>query len=300
MNKYMFSVVISTYNRAEFLTRALRSLVAQTYANFEVIVCDDGSTDQTKEVVESFKNKLNIKYIWEENYGGPARPKNNGIKAASGEWICFLDDDDWWYPNKLEIVSKYLNNGDIIYHDLHPFNPNGKKFRKIKGRKLKKPIFNNLMTQGNALATSSVVVKKDILNIVGLFDEDKRLVALEDYDAWLRISRKTDNFCYIREVLGAYWLDGANIYRATEEQFKRIEFLYGRHLAFLSHEDRRLAEAIMSYRLGAIRWRNGLHDEAINLFKVSKDSKNMEIKIKSYIFLAYRYLPVIFHKFIKI
>ncbi len=136
MNKIIFSVIIPKYNRTETLKRALQSLVTQTYKEFEVIVCDDGSTDNTKEIVDSFKNNLSIRYIWEENWGGPARPRNSGINISKNEWICFLDSDDWWYPKKLETVLSRLNNADIIYHDLDVFTPNGKKITKKNSWKI--------------------------------------------------------------------------------------------------------------------------------------------------------------------
>src|SRR6266545_511842 len=99
-----FSVVIPTYNRAEKLRRALESLLHQSYGDFEVLVCDDGSTDGTREVVSAYAGELQISYLWEENWGGPARPRNRGIAAAQGKWVCFLDADDWWHPDKLAKV----------------------------------------------------------------------------------------------------------------------------------------------------------------------------------------------------
>jgi len=87
----IISVIIPTYNRSKELKRCLESLTRQTYKKFEVIVCDDGSTDNTKEVVNSYRNVLNIIYIKDENFGGPARPRNNGIKLSNGEYIAFLD-----------------------------------------------------------------------------------------------------------------------------------------------------------------------------------------------------------------
>src|SRR5680860_1084245 len=109
-----FSVIIPTYNRAKDIDQCLSSLLAQTYKNFEVIVCDDGSTDNTKDIVESYKDRLNIRYDWSENWGGPARPRNRGIKLSQADWICFLDSDDWWCPNKLEECVKYLDNYDAV------------------------------------------------------------------------------------------------------------------------------------------------------------------------------------------
>lgn len=285
MNKVLFSVVIPTYNRATLLRRTLQSLVMQTYKNFEVIVGDDGSTDNTKEIVTSFKNDLNIKYIRSENFGGPARPRNNGIKAASGEWICFLDHDDWWYKDKLEKICNYLHKGDILYHDLHIYDRNGKKIRKIRGRNLVAPAFVDLMVNGNALATSSVVVKKDILSKVDLFDEDKSLIAVEDFDAWLKIAKLTEKFYYVPLSLGGYWLEEGSATEASIRQIDRINAVHNKHEIFLSLENKIYANAIINYPMGRIKWKLGNYSEALNMFKISIKSKNMEIKIKSLVMI---------------
>ena len=113
------SVIIPTYNRAQELRRCLNSLTCQTAKDFEVIVCDDGSTDNTEETVREFSGKLDIKYLKSSNFGGPARPRNLGLRIAKGKFVAFLDADDWWCSNKLTRSIETLNSGaDITYHDL--------------------------------------------------------------------------------------------------------------------------------------------------------------------------------------
>lgn len=203
-----FSIVIPTYNRADFLPRCLASLVAQTFHDFEVLVCDDGSTDNTKDIVNSFSERLNIRYFWNPNWGGPARPRNIGIQNAESSWICLLDSDDWFYPNKLQACSPYLETSDIIYHDLDIYNQNGKQSQTLKSQNLKHPVFIDLISTQNRLPNSSVVVRKEILLKIGGFSEDRALIAVEDFDAWLRISKITERFTCIQQSLGAYWLIG--------------------------------------------------------------------------------------------
>lgn len=100
-----FSIVIPTYNRMNDLIRCLSSLQNQTYKNFEVIVCDDGSTDNTFDVIKQFESTLSIKYLYEQNWGGPAHPRNVGVSYAKGKWICFLDSDDLFLPERMEIIK---------------------------------------------------------------------------------------------------------------------------------------------------------------------------------------------------
>src|SRR5882672_1834830 len=102
-----FSIVIPTYNRAAKLKLTLDSVIAQTFTDFEVLVMDDGSSDNTREMVESFRDSR-IRYQWAPNSGGPATPRNRGIDAAVADWICFLDADDRWYPDKLRRVAQVI------------------------------------------------------------------------------------------------------------------------------------------------------------------------------------------------
>lgn len=95
------SIVIPTYNRARFLGRLVRSVLNQTYKNFEVIVADDASTDDTAEIIKTFKDDR-IRYIRHESNAGAAAARNTGIKASRGEYVAFQDSDDEWLPEKLE------------------------------------------------------------------------------------------------------------------------------------------------------------------------------------------------------
>lgn len=283
-----FSIIIPTYNRANNIKHTLDSINKQSFRDFDVIVCDDGSTDYTKQVVDTFLDKFSIKYIWQENWGGPARPRNNGLKIARGEYIAFLDADDWWYPDKLEVVKSYLHDADIVYHDLDIYTEKGKRFfKKFKGRYLTKPAFIDLMKNENALIISSVAVRKNIINRAGGFAEEKSLISLEDFDLWLKISRITEKFTYIPKSLGAYLMRDSNISKASEKQLNRIKAVYDRHFKFLTHEDEQQARMLMSYLLGRTKQKIGLLKEALELFKTSSRSNNTKIKIRSICWVIY-------------
>ena len=124
-----FSIIIPTYNRATLLKRCLESVIGQTYPNWEAIVVDNYSEDNTEEVVKNF-NDNRIKYLKNHNYGIIAISRNKAIDIASGDWICFLDSDDCWYENKLEIMLNYVHDYDLIYHG---YRKNIKR-TKCKGR----------------------------------------------------------------------------------------------------------------------------------------------------------------------
>lgn len=212
---HLVSVIVPTYNRAASLGRCLNSLTMQTYKSFEVLVCDDGSIDETQDVVCEFYEKLNIKYFKNENSGGPARPRNIGIINSTGKYLAFLDSDDWWAQDKLEKSVIAMEGGaDLIYHDLYiaPIRRLSIKLNnKCKTRVLKAPVFEDLLLHGNAVNTSSVLVRRDLMVKIGGFSEDQELIAAEDFDAWLRLSRVTDKFQRMSECLGYYEVGGNSL-----------------------------------------------------------------------------------------
>jgi glycosyltransferase involved in cell wall biosynthesis len=209
----LVSIIIPTYNRAEDLKRALQSVFDQTFTDWEVLVVDNHSIDETDSLIKSFSDpKLKLFKI--HNEGIIAASRNLGLKHALGEYIAFLDSDDWWLPKKLEESIKYINQGaEVVYHDLFIMAKSDQRFkwRRIRARKLKKPVFFDLIRNGNTLYNSSVVVKKKLLHAIKGLSEDKDMVGSEDYDAWLRISQVSENFQKIPKALGFYWVGGGNI-----------------------------------------------------------------------------------------
>jgi len=177
------SVVIPTYNRYEFLKRALTSVYAQTHQPKKVIVVDDGSTDNTSQIKKDFPN---IIYIYQKNKG-VSSARNTGIKASTCSYIAFLDSDDEWLKDKLALhVAYHKQNPDILmsYTD-EVWIRNGVEVKiPKKFKKLGVDIFKENLEYCN-IAPSSVCLHVELLKDVGLFDES--LEVCEDYDLWLRI-----------------------------------------------------------------------------------------------------------------
>ena len=260
MNKSLVSIILPTYNRAHCLGRAIESILNQTYEKFEVIIIDNNSEDETDNVISNF-NDSRIKLYKIENNGIIAKSRNQGILLAKGDYISFLDSDDWWLPNKLLKSVNQLDAGaDIVYHDLWSISSldKKKKFRKkIPTRKLISPVFQDLLNNSNALCTSSVVVKKNTLNIVGYFSEEPLLIAAEDYDLWLRLSRHTENFIRIPETLGFYW-DGGDNTTSEDNTITTINYFRKIYSRELSNDDKEFLPAWMSYELGRAYFKKGL------------------------------------------
>ena len=284
--KPKFSIIIPTYNHASFLQKCLMSILAQSITDWEAIVVNNFSKDNTIEIVEGFKDDR-IKLINFKNEGIIAASRNKGIQSSQGDIIAFLDSDDIWYPQKLETIDKLFQEADIVYHDLDIYTAKGKEsFRKIKCRKLSQSPFIDLMVNGNALANSGVAIKRNIIDQVGGLCEDRALVAAEDTDLWLRISRITNKFKYIPKSLGGYFLWEGNATEVSEKQILRVKELSDRHVSFLSAEDRSRHELLLSYVLGRVKQRMGLLNDALGFLKISMRSSNIKLKFKSAFFIS--------------
>jgi glycosyltransferase involved in cell wall biosynthesis len=206
----MVSVIIPTFNQAEFLQKALQSVINQTFQDWEAIVIDNHSQDTTKEIVESMKDSR-IRYVGFSNNGIIAASRNLGINIANGNYIAFLDSDDLWYPLKLSTCLDYLNRGaDAACH--------GTWIRKdlVLGKKFipAKPyhnLYETLLFKGNSIiVTSTVIVKKQCLKQFGVFSENPAMVMAEDYDLWLRLAKNNVRWIIIPEILGEYTVHGKN------------------------------------------------------------------------------------------
>lgn len=214
MSNLLISVIIPSFNSEPYIERLVNSLLTQTYSNWEALIVDNNSTDNTIKLLDRYCDPR-IKKFTIKNEGIIAKSRNLAISNATGSWVAFLDADDWWTPNKLEECLKYINCNkfDLIYHDLFLVeNPNQNTYNKFaRSRKLKSPIFEDLLINGNGILNSSVVARKEVLNDIGLLSTESNKITWEDYDCWLRISKKTDRFLYINKPLGYYWSAGGNM-----------------------------------------------------------------------------------------
>lgn len=208
----LVSIVIPTFNRATDLKRALSSIISQTYEDWEVLIVDNHSTDGTDALLTTLADPR-ISFFKIHNEGIIAASRNLGIEKAKGEFIAFLDSDDWWTPEKLARSMEAMEDGaDVVYHDLFLARHKTQKYKSPGQslRQLASPAFQDLLKNGNALANSSVVVRSEILRRSGPLSEHRDLVGMEDFDAWLRLARHTDRFTKLPEVLGYYWAGGGN------------------------------------------------------------------------------------------
>ncbi len=222
--KNLVSIIIPTFNRLDKLVNAIESVRKQSYKNYEIIVVDNCSTDGTIEYLNRLNdNKISIFKI--KNYGNIARSRNLGILNSKGDMLAFLDSDDLWYPNKLSLCVDEMNkkNLDFLYHNMKMKKDNSlfkKKigyFRELK----KKNVYNQLIYTGPAFPTSSVILRKNIFNEINKFDENYKKITWEDFDAWIRFSKKTNNFGCLNKILGEINI-GADNSLSKNNQIKNI------------------------------------------------------------------------------
>lgn len=197
MHKKTFSIIIPTYNSEKYIEECIESALSQSYQQFEIIVVDNNSTDSTVELINQF-NSDKIKVFDIRNHGVIAASRNYGISRATGDYIAFLDSDDKWYANKLEVCAKYLEKHEFICHKMDGIH---KKKTFFDGQALN---FNRLFLRGNCVATSSVVMTKDIIDKFGGFSEERDLVTVEDYDLWLKLAWNGVNMYTMELFLGYY------------------------------------------------------------------------------------------------
>lgn len=186
-NQPLVSIIIPTYNKEEYIKKALESVLNQTYKEIEVIVIDDGSIDNTQEIVKSFNN-TRIIYIWQENKGAAAA-RNTGIKKAQGKYIAFLDSDDLWLKEKLEKQVRFLEeNPEMGLLGTGCYQINYK--REIMGKKIfptKNKVLQGILIKYNPFIQSSVMVRKEVFDKIDSYDES--FSQSEDYELWLRIAK---------------------------------------------------------------------------------------------------------------
>jgi glycosyltransferase involved in cell wall biosynthesis len=179
------SVIIPTYNRSAFLGEAIESVLKQTYQSFELIVVDDGSTDNTAGVLSCYAGKISSLSI---NHGGPSVARNHGIQAAQCDYIAFLDSDDLWLPEKLAAQMRFFHaHSEIrICQTEELWMRNGVRVNpQEKHKKYSGWIFDQCLPLC-VISPSAVMIHRSVFSRVGLFDET--FPACEDYDLWLRIA----------------------------------------------------------------------------------------------------------------
>jgi glycosyltransferase involved in cell wall biosynthesis len=252
------SVVIPAFNAAWCVAEAIDSVALQPRDDLELIVVDDGSTDDTARVVERRLGEHSFRaarIIRQENrrLGGA---RNTGIRAATADLVAFLDADDVWYPDKVaRVLDAFRAAPDevgLVCHD-EAVTRNGTKVRVNRYGPAAADMYTRLLFGGNCLSPSAVTVRRRLLLEAGGFSEDPRFHSIEDYDLWMRLSLVT-RFSFLHEILGEYRLYDSslgsdiefnlrNTLSVLEAHFERFQSLRGSSSALTRRIRRRVAAA---------------------------------------------------------
>jgi glycosyltransferase involved in cell wall biosynthesis len=276
----LISVVIPSYNHAHFIGEALESLLSQSYTSWEALVVDNHSTDDTEQVLKRY-NDDRIKLFKINNEGIIAVSRNTGIKNAKGEWISFLDSDDWWKPHKLQKIVFEINEGaEFIYHDLQVIE-DGKKKGKLKGLQTSDSLFNRLIAYGNFIPNSAVTVKRSLLSEVGNINESRDMIAAEDYNTWLKISRITSKVSYISQNLGYYRIHNAGV--SNKDMSVPMAAATKDFQNEAADKHFRQHQCLLKYIKGRYLFQIKQYADALSCFKKALNSPNKIIAFKSFV-----------------
>ncbi len=268
------SVIVPTYNRVHMVTEAIDSILNQTFKDFELIIVDNYSSDDTESIVKSYVDKR-IRYFRNQNNGLVSVNRNYGIEKSHGEYIAFLDDDDLWLPEKLEKQVELLDSNKelaLVYSDCYIIDGDGSLrentyFHGI--RPFRENVFNELL-KGNFIPMLTVAVRREALDKVGVFN--LRYKICQDYDLWLRIA-KYYPIDFIEQPLAKYRFYGEsssqkNIVLAWQELLHIIDYWLDRNQGI----KRELGSNIRRRKVGLYR---AILSTAIRHIYRNKDAKSV-------------------------
>ncbi len=269
----LISVVIPCYNAQAYLAEAIESALNQSYTHIEILILDDGSTDDSPRIAKSYKNENRLIYLHQEN-SGLSSARNLGIRHSSGKYIALLDADDRWEPYKLSRQMETFQTAPscgMVFTDYSTFDSQGlRDSRRNADHHAGIVEYSQLLSRSNFIYPSTVLIRRSVFDVCGSFDESLR--SIEDYDMWLRIAQKF-KVRGIREPLTAIRIHEHNMSgnipvmlkyekKVVEKHRQDLSWpAYNRRIAktyFLNadrsiHQERRL-QALYLFVLGLIRY----------------------------------------------
>lgn len=276
----LISIIIPTYNYGTYILQAIDSVVSQSYKDFEIIVIDDGSTDNTEQLIESNYSNV-VRYFYQDNKG-PGAARNKGLEQAQGQFIIFLDADDYFLPENLQVKVNFIQNhphvdwafSDVFFVDNKgQFLQRGSNYFENIYYETEFPsddIFLTLLKHGNFISTASLIIRKECFDIIPDFAED--LLMHQDYFQWLTLSKHFQSYAYIDTPLVAirrHHTSWGNYTKLSLEQrlklYTKLEELFIQDMGgFKRAWNKRFADAYN--RLGMIELDKGSKKIALEYF----------------------------------
>jgi glycosyltransferase involved in cell wall biosynthesis len=294
------SINMPCYNDSQWLDECLHSILTQTYQDFEIIIVDDGSTDNSKQIIQKYLDDDRIRYFYQNNEGFSGAT-NRGLKESKGRYISFISPDDLWLPHKLEKQVSFLEknkNIDMVHSDVYHIDSEGKIIKQrrpnISKNISKKELINGLFLRSIKICHQTVMIRKDCFKEVGFFDN--KIIA-SDYDMWIRLANK-HNIDYIDEPLTKKRFHKNQLMAKNMEQIFKDDLLVIDKATLLypfliKYKKKKIAE--INYRWGVLLLLKNKKTEAKKQF--SKSLKMNPFSIRNY--FAYL-LPTLYIKVLKL
>jgi glycosyltransferase involved in cell wall biosynthesis len=282
----LFSIVIPTYNHAHLIKRCLDSVISQSFSEWEMIIVNNYSEDDTIAIVNSYADDR-IKLFNFRNNGVIGASRNYGAKQSCGRWICFLDSDDWYVHGRLEalLVDIRLNQYNLLYHPLIIYK-NGKNDSVTPVRQLDiKDPYKDLLYNLNTVATSSTCISRDFFLSSTGFSENKELIGVEDFDLWIRLGKLGMKAKLVNKRLGYYYIGEDNVTYKDERQINRLNAVY---LPYINNPGKLSPQKIRSalnYLIARVYLANKKRSEAIAFFFKAFGNGSFAIRVRSIYYL---------------
>lgn len=300
MSEPLISVIMPTYNQAEFIREAIASVLNQTHKNLELIVVDNYSTDDTQQAVASFHDGR-LRYYKFSNNGIIAASRNYGLRESKGKYAAFIDSDDAWFKDKLREQIDIMENDagcQMTFCQFQASDVNGQPHGKIFGPKdfkISGHIYDKLI-QCNFIVSSSVVLRNAVLKSVGYFDETESLRCAEDFDLWLRVARR-DRVAFVPKVLGMYRMhSSANV---SSQRLQKALNVIDKHLSagWTTFKQANRAKANFYFREGWSFLNSNIKLARSYFWRAcGLNSNNLKIIFLSLAGLGISFFPFIYHR----
>jgi glycosyltransferase involved in cell wall biosynthesis len=265
MEKTTISVITPAYNMERYISETINSVLSQTFSNFEYLIIDDGSTDNTLEIANSFALKDSRIRIISQSNGGLAAACNTGIKNSQGEYISFIDADDVWYPNKLMVQLQQIQSLSKEFGAVFCWSqlvdikskPIGRKQMPTVGTYNSFRLLKDNCPPGNR---SCLLIRRQCFTEVGLFDEN--ISGADDFEMWVRITRHSEfpYFYAFPDVLNMYRVGEGRISSQKQKMLDRIEIILNKYTTKLTPKEKSIVyvkPALQAFRAGderALEW----------------------------------------------
>jgi len=285
------SIVIPVYNGSEYLEKTVNSILSQDYTSFELLLVNDGSTDNSKEIIADLINKdSRIKAFHKEN-GGVAAARNYGIDKAEGDLIAFCDQDDLWLPTKLSQQIPLFENekvGLVYCGAIAEYTNLNKEIKLNVDNECRGNAFDNLI-QVNTITSCTVVARKNLLQQTSAFDDNRELMGVDDWLAWLKLSLVCE-FDFIEDHAAIHVFHGEN-YSSNEEKMHKAELICLSKIEPIANESNKFVDwNEIKQNLHARYADSYIHNSMFTLagntlLEASKLKNNRALKYKGWLFI---------------